>query len=87
MQLFIAAGYSRADLARLNCVRVRCYQQVNFLSEVLGASGKLLDVRYLKKRPADAQWSRLNFGNECPPRKDFKFWAQASARALLPQGV
>ena len=41
-------GYSAKDLLRLN--RVRLHQQVVFLSCILGASGKELDERSLRKR-------------------------------------
>ena len=48
MLLFREAGFAVAELKRLN--RVRLHQQVLFLSCVLGASGKHLDTKYLKKR-------------------------------------
>ena len=41
-------GHLTEDLRRLN--RVRVHQQVLFLSDVLGASGKSLDRKYLKQR-------------------------------------
>lgn len=62
-------------------------QQVIFLSEVLGASRKLLDLRYLKKMPTEAQWSHLNFGNERPPWKDFKFRSQALRQIVPAEGL
>ncbi len=48
MARFIAAGYGGEDLLTLN--RVRKHQQVLFLSDILGASGGLLDKRYLEMR-------------------------------------
>ena len=47
MLLFVLAGFSKEDLVRLN--RVRVHQQVLFLLCVLGASGRTLDKKYLKK--------------------------------------
>ena len=51
MQLFREAGFSKAQLLRLN--RVRIFQQVLFLSDVLGAGGKSLDRKYLRKRKSN----------------------------------
>ena len=48
MQLFVAAGFSKDSLLRLN--RVRVHQQVLFLSCILGASGKILDKKYTIRR-------------------------------------
>jgi hypothetical protein len=76
-------GYDLPTLIRLN--RVRLYQQVVFLSCILGASGKELDEKYLLKRPLHQRWSTLDFPNECPPRKDFLLWQQA-LRQLVPAG-
>ena len=80
---FAKLGYDLPTLVRLN--RVRLYQQVVFLSCVLGASGKELDEKYLYKRPANQKWSTLGFPNERPPRKDFRLWQQA-LRQLVPAG-
>ena len=51
MAEFARMGWSMADHAKLN--RVRCHQQVLFLSDVVGASGSSMDERYLRKRQAD----------------------------------
>jgi hypothetical protein len=83
MRMFVSAGYSANDLLRLN--RVRLHQQVLFLSDILGASGKTLDGRYVKKRRPGETWSELKFPHEQPPRKDFTFWAQA-LQQLVPAG-
>jgi hypothetical protein len=48
MAQFIAAGYEGEELRTLN--RVRKHQQVLFLSDILGASGGLLDKWYLEMR-------------------------------------
>ena len=68
MRLFMAVGFSKDQLLRLN--RVRIYMQVLFLSDVLGANGKTLDPKYLKKRPDGENWSTIKFPQERPPRKD-----------------
>lgn len=72
MRLFVAAGFGKGELARLN--RVRIHQHVLFLSDILGAGGKSLDKRYLQKRGANEKWSRLRFPKEKPPPKDFRLW-------------
>ena len=77
------AGFTGEELARLN--RVRIHQQALFLSCVLGASGKSLDEKYIKRRPIGERWSSLNFPNECPPQKDFTLWAKA-LRQIAPAG-
>jgi hypothetical protein len=59
MSQFIAAGYKGEDLQTLN--RVRKHQQVVFLLNILGASGGLLDKRYLEKRPVGDCWSSIKF--------------------------
>ena len=46
MMVFKRVGYSTDNLCRLNKVWV--HQQVLFLSDVLGASGKSLDINDLK---------------------------------------
>ena len=85
MQLFLEAGFLMEELRRLN--RVRIYQQVLFLSCVLGASGKTLDAKYLKKRPEEEQRSKLKFPNKRPPRKDFKLWEKALRQIVPAEGI
>ena len=82
---FIRIGYSDKELIRLN--RVRVCQQVLFLSEILGASGKELDLRYLRRRPLDERWSTLDFPQEKPPRKDFQLWEQALRQLVPAEGI
>jgi hypothetical protein len=75
---FAKLGYDLPTLVRLN--QVRLYQQVVFLSCVLGASGKELDEKYLYKRPSNQKWSTLGFPNESPPRvRTFVFGNKLSA--------
>jgi hypothetical protein len=50
MRIFVAGNYRREELIRLN--RVRCYQQVIFLSDIMDASGRTIEQKYLKRRPA-----------------------------------
>ena len=52
-------GHSTEELRRLD--RVRVHQQVSFLSDVLGASGKSLDRNNLKQRGVGEQWSTFQF--------------------------
>ena len=83
MFLLAAAGFNQDELLRLN--RVQIHQQVLFLSCILGASGKTLDARYLKRRPPGERWSRLRFPRENPPAKDFRLWERA-LKQLVPAG-
>ena len=54
---FVRVGYEKEDLLRLN--RVRIFQQVLFLSDILGAEVKSLDYQYLKCHPKHEKWSSL----------------------------
>jgi hypothetical protein len=83
MQELKALGFTDEELKRLG--KVRLYQQVLFLSDIIGVTGRSLDERYLKKRPANEQWSTLIFPKEAPPAKDFRLWQQA-LRQLVPAG-
>jgi hypothetical protein len=48
MAWFIAVGCSEKELQSLN--RVQEHQQVLFLSNILGASGRMVDKRYFQKQ-------------------------------------
>ena len=80
---FMRLGYSPHNLRILNKIRV--HQQVVYLSDVLGASGKSLDRKYLKQREIGEQWSTYRFPKEKPPSKDFRLWQQAITQ-LIPAG-
>jgi len=82
MHEFIQAGYPVAQVTQLN--RVRKFQQVVFLSCVLGALGKHLEKRYLLQRPANCKWSTLKYPMEKPPRKEFVLWREA-LRQIAPE--
>jgi hypothetical protein len=66
------------ELVRLN--RVRLHQQVIFGSDIMDASGRVIDKKYLIERPNGERWSTIKFPNERPPPRDFKLW-----RNRLPQ--
>ena len=78
-------GHSVEDLRQLNIVRV--HQQVLFLSDVLGTSGKSLDKKYLKQRGEGEQWSTFRFPKENPPRNDFRLCCQAIAQPIPAGGI
>lgn len=63
--------------------RVRISFQVLFLSDILGASGKLLDTKYLRRREAEYKWSAFNFPREKPPNKNINLW-RLVLRWLVP---
>ena len=83
MVKFAAAGFNKDELERLN--KVRLHQQVLFWSCVLGASGKSLDVKYMRKRELDETWSKVKFPTERPPNKDFSLWRTAVI-SIVPVG-
>ena len=83
MRAFASLGINEEELLHLN--RVRCHQQVIFISDVFDASGRAVDRKYLRPRALDETWSTLIFPQERPPRKDFKLWQQA-VLLLAPRG-
>jgi hypothetical protein len=64
------ADYDGKALVHLN--RVWCHQQAVFISDMLDASGKALNRRYLKQCQRGESWLTLIFLQEKPPEKDFK---------------
>ena len=69
MREFLRCGFFADKLRRLNGVRI--HMQVLFLSDILSASGKTLDVKYQVQRKIDERWSKLNFPKEHPHNKGF----------------
>jgi hypothetical protein len=82
---FVRVGYKGAELRRLN--RVRLYQMVIFLSDILGASGCCLDERYLRKRPVGEKWSTLRFPKEKHSPADFRLWQHALRWVVPVEGL
>jgi hypothetical protein len=78
MAEFICMNYDTQSLCKLN--RVRLYQQDIFLSDVMDASGRAIESKYLDERPYNEQWSSLIFPKEMPSDSDFRLW-----KAALPQ--
>ena len=78
MAEFICMNYDKQSLCKLN--RVRLHQQVIFLSDVMDASGRTIETKYLDELPCNEQWSRLIFSKESPSDSDFRLW-----NAALPQ--
>ena len=83
MREFERMGFTKVELEILN--RVRLYQQVLFLSDILGVSGRDLDERYLRRRPPSEKWSVLQFPKERPSAQDFRLWKTA-LRQIVPAG-
>lgn len=78
MAEFIRMNYDTRSLCILN--RVRLHQQVIFLSDVMDASGRAMDSKYLEEHPWNEKWSSLIFPKERPSASDFRLWREA-----LPQ--
>jgi hypothetical protein len=78
------AGYSKDEHSHLNWVR--CHQQVIFLSDIFGLSGRLIDRKSMTRRPEDEKWSTLIFPKERPPPRDFTLWRRALDN-LAPRGL
>jgi hypothetical protein len=64
----------KEEIKRLN--RIQLHQQVPFYLDVMGAGGRCLDKKYLRKQPPLKKWSKMIFPVERPPPKDFKLWRQ-----------
>jgi hypothetical protein len=85
MREFVRLRFRKDELERLN--RVRLYQQVLFLSDIITANGRGLDERYLRKRRAKEQWSTLRFPKEKPPVEDFWLWQRALKQLVPGEGL
>ncbi len=83
MAAFDNADYDEKALIHLN--RVRCHQQAVFISDVLDASRKAIDRRYLTRCQKRDLWLTLIFPQERPPDKDFKLWENALL-CIAPRG-
>ncbi len=83
MAAFENTDYDGKALVRLN--RVQCYQQAIFISDVLDASGKAINRKYLTWCQKGESWSTLIFPQEKPPDKDFKLWENALL-CIAPRG-
>ena len=75
MGAFEHADYNEKSLVCLN--RVRCHQQAVFISDVLNASGKAIERRYMMRHQRGETWSTLIFPQEQPTVQDFKLWENA----------
>jgi hypothetical protein len=63
------------SLKQLELINKACLaQQVLFISDILGASGKALDRRYLQPRESYDTWSNLLFPWEQPSSKSYSLW-------------
>ena len=59
--------------------------QVLFISDIMSASGKILDGKYLVHRNADKKCLNLNFPKEQPPNEDFTL-CKSSILQVVPAG-
>ena len=75
MAEFIRMNFDTQSLCKLN--RVRLHQQVIFLSDVMDASGRAIESKYLEERPWNEGWSCLIFPKEMPSDSDFRLWNEA----------
>jgi hypothetical protein len=75
MGAFEHADFDEKSLVRLK--RVQYHQQAVFISDVLNASGKATDRRYMTRRQRGETWSTLIFLQEQPMAQDFKLWENA----------
>ena len=83
MRVFAELEFNEEELHRLN--RVQCHQQVLFVSNILDASGRAVDKKYLTLRPSREAWSTLIFPQERPPGRDLNLWKRALL-LLAPRG-
>ena len=83
MREFLRRGFALYELRRLN--RVFIHMQVLFLSDIMIASCKILDGKYLVQRKTYEKWLKLNSPKEQPPNKNFNLW-KAAIRKVVPAG-
>ena len=83
MREFLRCWFSANDLMWHNIVLI--HMQVLFLSDILSASGKILDGKYLVQRKTDKKWLKLNVLKEQPPNKDYTL-CEATILQVLPAG-
>ncbi len=70
MQVLIRRGYSNDMLHDLN--RVRVYQQLLFMSDILTASGNKINPEILSRCPPGEAWSNMTWPNKHPTDSDFQ---------------
>ncbi len=63
----------RADMAEQSQVLSTNY----FLSNIMDASGKAIDEKYLRQRPLHKSWLTLVFPQERLSLQDFRLWEEA----------
>ena len=63
-------NYDMQSLCKLN--RVCLHQQVIFLSDVMDASRRAIERKYLEEWPWNKQWSSLIFPKERLSNSDFR---------------
>jgi hypothetical protein len=82
MAEFIRMNYNTQTLCKLN--RVRLHQQVIFPSDVMDASGRAIESKYLEERLWNERWSSLIFPKEILSDSNFRLWnvALLQIRAL-----
>jgi hypothetical protein len=80
MARFISIGYKSKDLWTLK--RVRRFQQVLFLSDILGAGEESLDKRYLQKWRGTDCWSTLKFPQEVVTAVEMNLWHMAVTQVV-----
>ena len=85
MREFLRCGFSADELIRIN--RVRIHMEVLFSSDILIASGKILDGKYLVQCNTDEKLSKLNSPKEHPPNKDFTLWKAALLEFVSAGGI
>lgn len=83
MRAFSEIGFLGSELLRLN--RVRLFQQVLFLSDILEAGGRYVDEAYVNPRPHGENRSTYTFPVEHPADSDFELWKHA-IQQLAPGG-
>jgi hypothetical protein len=80
MARFIAVGYSKKGIQSHN--RVQKYQQVLFLSNILGASGGMPDMQYLQKQRGGELWSSMKFPRKDVTETEMGLWRRAIAQVV-----
>ena len=74
IQALVDDGYKGDELVHLN--KVRIHQQVLYLSDILNANGRSVDLKYLDRREG-TKWSTYNFAEEEFTEADLALWRSA----------
>jgi hypothetical protein len=81
MQALLRAGYTVEMLRRLN--RVQISLQLLFMSDILTASGNMIDTKILLRQPPGETYSSMQWLNKQTTQSSMQLW-QAAVLSICP---